>query len=539
MKRTLAGLSLAFLLASTAFAQSPGPTFDAADVHVHARVSNAVPNMTGGVVRAGRYDLRAATMVDLIRVAYGVEPDYIVGGPNWLERDRFDVVAKTPQSTSQENVKLMLQALLADRFKLVINKDTRPIAGYALVLGKAKHKMTESKGGAFGCQGVPPPTPAPGSTPMQTISCHGVTTEVIATALLRGIAGQYFNGPVVDLTELKGAWDFDIKFTPRVLLARAGSDGVSIFDAVDQQLGLKVEPRNVPAPVFVVASVNQTPTANVPNLASVLPPAPAPEFDVADIKFSPPDTPTMTRLQPGGRIDGQGITMKQLISLAWDINDDELVSGLPKWADETKYSITAKASTAVQGTGAATQADIDDIRLMVRGLLKERFKLATHFEDRPVTAYTLVVDKPRMQKADPANRTGWKEGPAPGAKDLREGNPMLARLVTARNMTMAQFTEDLPRMAGGYLRIPVLDATGLTDAYDFTLNFSPIGLLNGQLGGRGGDAAAGAGGAASDPTGGLSVFDAIDKQLGLKMEKTKRPMPVLVIDHIEEKPADN
>jgi uncharacterized protein (TIGR03435 family) len=178
---------------------------------------------------------------------------------------------------------------------------------------------------------------------------------------------------------------------------------------------------------------------------------------------------------------------------------------------------------------------------MVRGLLKDRFKLATHVEDRPVTAYTLVVDKPKLQKADPANRTGWKEGPAPGAKDPRDSNPMLARLVTARNMTMAQFTEDLPRMAGGYFRIPVLDATGLTDAYDFTLNFSPIGLLTGgPAGGRGGDAPPAAGAPlASDPTGGLSVFDAINRQLGLKMEKTKRSMPVLIIDHIEEKPTDN
>jgi hypothetical protein len=83
MTRLFTGLSVAVLFTGAVVAQSAvPPTFDAADVHVHAKVSNAVPQMTGGVIRAGRYDLRAATMVDLIRMAYTVEPDYIIGGPN-------------------------------------------------------------------------------------------------------------------------------------------------------------------------------------------------------------------------------------------------------------------------------------------------------------------------------------------------------------------------------------------------------------------------------------------------------------------------
>jgi uncharacterized protein (TIGR03435 family) len=83
----------------------------------------------------------------------------------------------------------------------------------------------------------------------------------------------------------------------------------------------------------------------------------------------------------------------------------------------------------------------------------------------------------------------------------------------------------------------VVDATGLDGAWDFTLSFSGINVLQGA--GRGGNAAAGAGGVAgaSDPTGGLSLFDAVQRQLGLKLELRKRPMPVLVIDHIEEKPS--
>jgi uncharacterized protein (TIGR03435 family) len=141
-----------------------------------------------------------------------------------------------------------------------------------------------------------------------------------------------------------------------------------------------------------------------------------------------------------------------------------------------------------------------------------------------------------MAKAEPNNRTNFKEGPAPGQADQR--NAIFGRMVTVRNMSMPQFAEDLQRIAGGYIRVPVEDKTGLDGAYDFTLTFTPINLLNGGRG-RGGDAGPGAGADSADPTGGLSLFDAVNKQLGLKLEARKRPMKVLVIDSILEKPTDN
>jgi uncharacterized protein (TIGR03435 family) len=147
----------------------------------------------------------------------------------------------------------------------------------------------------------------------------------------------------------------------------------------------------------------------------------------------------------------------------------------------------------------------------------------------------LIADKPKMAKADAANRTGFKEGPPPGQQDQR--NAILGRMVTVKNMSMPQFAEDLQRIAGGYIRVPVEDKTGLDGSYDFTLTFTPIGLLNAGRG-RGGDAA-GPGPDTSDPTGGLSLFDAVNRQLGLKLDMRKRPMPVLVIDSIQEEPTDN
>jgi uncharacterized protein (TIGR03435 family) len=230
--------------------------------------------------------------------------------------------------------------------------------------------------------------------------------------------------------------------------------------------------------------------------------------------------------------------MKTLIRLAWTLPDDELLAGGPKWLDDTKYTLVAKSTSAIAGTAGDMQIDIDDLRLMLRALLIQRFKLQTHFEDRPVSAYTLVADKPKLRAADPANRTNCREGTAPGAKDPRDTSPMLSRLVTCQNMTMAQLAEDLPRIAGGYIHVPVVDATSLSGAWDFTLNFTPATQLTNP--GRGADPSTGAGAApvAMDPTGGLSLFDALQKQLGVKLEMRKRPMPVLVIDHVEEKPSD-
>src|SRR5207253_11401458 len=102
-----------------------------------------------------------ASMVDLVATAYGItDPALIVGGPSWIEYDRFDIAAKAPQGTSQQDLRLMLQALLADRFQLKLHNDTREVdGGFVLSLGSGKHKLKEASGPGAGCQGSPPPQP--------------------------------------------------------------------------------------------------------------------------------------------------------------------------------------------------------------------------------------------------------------------------------------------------------------------------------------------------------------------------------------------
>jgi uncharacterized protein (TIGR03435 family) len=126
--------------------------------------------------------------------------------------------------------------------------------------------------------------------------------------------------------------------------------------------------------------------------------------------------------------------------------------------------------------GQPAQADPETRTKLIMKLLEDRFKLKTHFEDRVVPAYTLSSVKPKMAKADPTTRTGCNEGPGPDGcpdgKDPRVANPVLSRLLYCRNMTMAQFADQLPQLANGYVHAAVLDKTGLTDAYDFTLSLA-------------------------------------------------------------------
>src|SRR5262249_49165164 len=136
MRRVFAGAGLIVLLSGAVFGQAP--TFGIADVHASAPNPNtaATSLMRGGVVRSGIYQIQTATMVELIGAAYSVDGDKVLGGPSWLELDRFDVFAKVPPSTPADAARMMLQSLLAERFKLVLHKESRPLPGFALTVRK-------------------------------------------------------------------------------------------------------------------------------------------------------------------------------------------------------------------------------------------------------------------------------------------------------------------------------------------------------------------------------------------------------------------
>jgi len=140
-----------------------------------------------------------------------------------------------------------------------------------------------------------------------------------------------------------------------------------------------------------------------------------------------------------------------------------------------------------------------------------------------------VSAKPKMKKADPASRTHCKYVDSPDG----------SQVLTCQNITMAQFADRLQNRAPE-LNWPVLDATGIKGGWDFALTFSwRAAMMN--TAGSGADAGQSGDGVptASDPSGAYTLFEAVEKQLGLKLEMQKRPLPVIVIDHIERTPTDN
>lgn len=510
MKRAFTSPGLLLLMCGLAIGQ-PAPTtpaFEAADVHV----SPAGSTPGGGFLPGGRIEFRAMTLLRLIVQAYSVRPDAVVSTTSWLDTDRFDVVAKASTAAAQPALRTMLQGLLTERFGLSIQRAEKPQPVNALVPGK-NGPPKESSAGEPDCK-------AGNEENIRIFACQNMTVAALVEALPR-VAPAYFDIPMVDRTGLKGAYDFKLQYLPRGQLP-PGTEGnsLSLFTSIEKQLGVKVERQTAPVQVLIVEHANRTPADNPPGTIEKLGPPPT-EFEVAEVKRSRPDEKENFTMN-NGRIDARALTLKDAITFAYNVEDD-WVRGGEKWLETDHFDIMAKT---------APTASEDTLRRMLVSLLEERFKLKVHKEPQPVPVYALTAGKPKLKEADPSSLSTCKQGAADGS-----------RFYTCQNTTMAQLAEKIRNVAGtqGYLDHPVVDFTGLKGAYDFTLTW----VLQIRLQGKGpnpGDGGGGGGGAvpvATDRPVGLTLFEAVDRQLGLKLAVQKHPMPVVVIDHIQRNPTDN
>lgn len=578
MKQFFAYFAAVAVLAGPLFAQAPSPPpsppptapaaaaqasdaakpaaavpieFEAADVH-HTPPYR-IPFYYGAVARSDRYILKQATMKHLIATAYNLDqPAAVGGGPSWVGWNRFDIVAKIQPGTTAAEARPMLQNLLAERFKLVVHPGDVPVPGYLLALanGKPGPNLKPSASGEEGtCKNNFTPPSGPGSIPSISLECHGATIATLTSTLMDMRGGGYvdYNKPIVDATGLKGTYDFNLKWTPSFFLPHSGGAGISLYQALEQQLGIELLLKTVPRPGIVIDSVNEEPTPNAPDLAKIMPPLPPPQFDVATIKPAQPGERGMFKTT-GDELTIQGIPLKFLIAIAWDLdfrNSDMLDA--PKWIDSAKLDIdgkTADKNMGVYSSGRSQQVYFEDYRQMLRALLIDRFNIKYHMEDRPTDSYTLEVSDPKLAslklaKAAPSEFTGCGTQPGPDGKDPRMENIVLNSLQSCSNTTMDEFAGELQSIAPDYFFFPVKNDTGLKGAFDFTMSWSSADLALGTgMGPVPAPAAEGAP-AAGDPNGAVSFFDAIKKELGLKVIKEKRPEPVLVIDHIDEQPAEN
>ena len=544
--RAFANFAILAVLGIPVFAQAPPPAapakFEIADIHTSPPRLN--PTFSRDFIRDGRYILHQATMTDLITTAYSLKNSiYVGGGPSWLDWDRYDIIAKVPSGTRPEAARLMLQSLLAERFKLVVHHGDVPVPAFLLTVANGKPDLKPSNATDGSCERQPM---SEGFSPQNIVLvCHAATLSSLASAIDSDGGGGYLSYPVIDATGIKGDYDFKFTWTPKYFLTRIGPSGVNVFQALVQQLGLELDFKTTPRPGLVVDSVNEHPTPNSPQLDALMPPLPLPQFEVATIRPADPNNPRGMGRVAGDELNLQGIPLKYLITLAWDLDPrDNTTLIAPGWLDSDRVDIHAKiadSDLAINSQGKPAGVDFDDLRPMLRALLIDRFQIKYHMEDRPANAFTLVADNPRLDKADPSERTGCTDGPGRDGKDPRMTNVMLNSLVTCRNMTMDQFAEMLTNRRGsvGYLFYPVLNATGLKGAWDFTVSWSSADLTGGGGLGPGPAPPSEGESMASDPNGAISYYDALKKEHGLKLLQEKRPEPVLVIDQIDKKPTEN
>ncbi len=258
-------------------------------------------------------------------------------------------------------------------------------------------------------------------------------------------------------------------------------------------------------------------------------------YEVASIKPNKSGT-NMVRLMftPDGLSATNG-TLQMLINAAYGVEPNQ-VSGAPSWVNTDRYDLEAKMDSST--IDDLRKLNEDDRRVarqhMLQALLAERFKLTLHRETKELSVYELVVakDGPKFKEAKPGDTyTNGIKGPD---GQSHAGMMFMGREeFTAQGIPISNFVQHLTRQLGRN----VVDKTGLTGKYDFTLKWTPDesqgAMFKGTEGGQ-----PGTGATPTPESSGLSIFTAVQEQLGLKLESGKGPVDILVIDHIE-KPSEN
>jgi uncharacterized protein (TIGR03435 family) len=227
----------------------------------------------------------------------------------------------------------------------------------------------------------------------------------------------------------------------------------------------------------------------------------SPAFDIATVKLSDPQTrPSMDTL-PGGRFIAKGVAVRRLIQFAYAVLPLQMRGG-PSWLDD-RYDIETK----IDGAGELSQAEL---MAPVAALLKDRFRLTTHSETQEQPAYELRV----QDKGIKLSRS---------APDAPKSFNMGMHGINAQRVSTATFAAGLAQAPD--INALVFDETGLTGEFDFKLQWQPSSAAL-QTPGQ------------TDAPDGPSIFTAVQEQLGLRLVPVRRPMRLLIIDHIERPSAN-
>ena len=264
----------AAILVTIGSAGAQQKTFEVASVKPHPADQIAPSSMVAEP--GGRLTVRNIPLRMVIRTAYQLQDDQIVDGPSWIASDRFDITAKADGATSLADLALMIQALLAERFKLSFHRETRELPIFELQLARADGVLGPRMKSNACVLDVNAPPPAAGGPPRCGTISNGFGRLTLIAAPIPVMA-QYLspalNRMVIDRTGLTGNYDVDLTWTPDRLPPRAAGtppdqpirvngvdidpNGPSIFTAVREQLGLKLESARGPVDVLVIDHVEQ------------------------------------------------------------------------------------------------------------------------------------------------------------------------------------------------------------------------------------------------------------------------------------------
>ncbi len=295
--------------------------------------------------------------------------------------------------------------------------------------------------------------------------------------------------------------------------------GRRVLSALAAALLLALPSRVVYGQTVAVASSNAADTAA---------PADLPKYDVASIKPGSSDPgPSFLRFNPDGT-SIHNMPLQFLLRAAFGVENDRLV-GAPSWVASNRYDIEAKV--APEDAPKLDKLKAEDRRAMLIPLLVERFNLKYHHDTRELPMYALVVAKggPKLKASTP--KAADEPPGSPFAGTPPKGIDARGRMMMSPGRIESQDTtlDMLAHLLAPQLGRTVVDKTGLTGRYDYTLQWTPDNAPPPMMGAKDGSAAA----VPEADTSGASLFTAIQEQLGLKLEADKGKVDVIVIDHID------
>jgi bla regulator protein BlaR1 len=523
-------------------------------------VASVKPNKSGSpreptmILPGGRFTATNNTVRALILNAYGIfsSPYLLLGGPSWIDSERYDVEARAetnaipanaPNKVLWEKTRLMLRTLLADRFHLSVRQETKEMPVYELVVSKNGPKLNKSAQ-EQDCDAL--------------TACHGFSgnpmrltgTGVDMADLVLQLSYR-LGRPVLDKTGIQGLFDIKLQWNPFAGRSRPAGDTQpspaaeardgprpdpdtlpAVFEALEQQIGLKLVAAKGPADVFVVEHVER-PSDNEHAFFRKALYSPQ-TFEVASVK--PAGTGDGGMKSEDGKGSGSRFGLEHrrldvrlnlygLIVNAYSLRGCRpigenggcnLLSGGPDWLRKDQFEIVAKVPDNAPDYTSTQFVNLHapQVQLMLQALLADRFALKIHREKKELPVYALTIGKKgvKFKKSDGSKEPrlmfrGWS---AP------DGMRMIKLIVENGSM------QELADLYAKFMDRPLIDKTGLQDRYDFMVDYeanpetpSPFSQLSGP-----------------------ALFKALEEQAGLKREASKGQVEILVIDHAE-KPSGN